>query len=142
MTNIDESEQIVVAPVITEGMTNVVQNFIPLPWLTPALTNDWKYVTVVKKVFIIQAESIVKTLRTMNASQHNLDMLMEYNALLENLGICYPRRAINKYMKYTTKTKTMQKARVQCPMRFPKIQWSTVCRSFKCVHTDMDCRAD
>ena len=114
MANIEENSQNAAAPVITEGeditpnnnrvVTDVVQNFIPTQWLVPSLHDAWKYATVIKQVFIMQAGATVKLRRTMDAGQRNLDALMQYNAWCENVKICYPRAAIIKYLQYTTKT--------------------------------------
>ena len=36
--------------------------------------------------------------------KRNLDALLQYNAWVENLELCYPSAAIAKYMRFTTKT--------------------------------------
>ena len=109
MANMQESGQTAAAPVVdavsnANQVTNVVQNFIPLPWLNAVLPDAFKYATVVKQVFIMQSGATVKMRRSMDASQRNLEALLQYNAWVENLATCYPRAAIRKYMRYTTKT--------------------------------------
>lgn len=112
MASIDENSRIAAASAAAAntvpGPIDVIQNYIPPSWLTDVLQDTFKYATVVKQVFIMQAGVTVKMRRTMDASQRNLDALLQYNAWVDNLLMCYPRAAINKYMKYTTKT--MRKA--------------------------------
>ena len=112
MANIEEITQ-TAAPTVgpdPEGstsrneVTNVVKNFIPITWLGPSLSDAFKYASIVKQVFIMQAGVTVKMRRTMDAAQRNLDALLQYNAWVENLEMCYPHAAINKYMRFTTKT--------------------------------------
>lgn len=85
-------------------VTNVVQNFIPLDWLSNTLPKEFHYASVVKQIFIMQAGVTVKMQRTMDALQRNMNALMQYKAWVENLEFCYPGAAITKYMRYTTKT--------------------------------------
>ena len=84
MSNFEENAQTAAAPVVTEGftrrdgITNVVQNYIPQPWLAPSLAGEvFKYAAVVKQVFIMLSGATVKMRRTMDASQRNLDALLQ-----------------------------------------------------------------
>ena len=63
------------------AVTNVVQNHIPRDWLVKTLPHPFKYVSVVKQIFIMNAGVTVKMQRTMDTSQRNLEALMQYTGL-------------------------------------------------------------
>lgn len=52
----------------------------------------------------MNAGATVKMRRDMIAGQRNYEALQQYNAWVKNLETCYPHAAINKYMRYTTKS--------------------------------------
>ena len=86
------------------AVTNVVQNYIPRDWLAKTLPDPFKYASVVKQIFIMNADVTVKMQRTMDAAQRNLETLMQYTAWVENLEMCYEDDVISKFLQYTTKT--------------------------------------
>ena len=90
------------------GLTNVVQNFIPVDWMSRTLPDPFKYACVVKQIFIMQAGVTVKMQRTMDAPQRNMNCLLQYRAWVENLELCYPGAEIAKFLRYTTKTMTRE----------------------------------
>ena len=87
---------------------NVIRDFIPIEYLSEVIAEAFKYASVVKQFFILQAGISVKMRRPINKTVRNLQCKEEYLAWVKNLNHFYPNAAINKYMLYTTKTGTRQ----------------------------------
>ena len=86
------------------AVTNVVQNYIPRDWFAKTLPDPFKYASVVKQIFIMNAGVTVKMKRTMDVAQRNLNTLLQCTDWVENLEMCYDGDVIAKYLRYTTKT--------------------------------------
>ena len=106
MANIGENAESAAAAATTEVVqsANVVANYIPRPWLEQSLADPYKYAKVVQQLFIMNAGVTIKMRRMMDATNRNLEALLQFHAWVDNLQLFYQNAAILKYIRYTTRT--------------------------------------